>query len=140
MEKTIRIVAALILRADGMALVVRKRGTSAFMQAGGKLEPGETPQAALLRELQEELGLVIDADALTPFGYFEAPAANEPEHIVFADVFRIDLDDRDITAEAEIEDIRWISPSSPGDIILAPLTAEWIFPALLDQAGKIHAS
>lgn len=136
MEKIIRIVAALIIRADGMALVVRKRGTSAFMQAGGKLEPGETPQAALLRELQEELDLVVDTGALVPFGHFEAPAANEPGHVVVADVFRIDIGDQEISAAAEIEEIRWISPSAPGDIILAPLTSEWIFPSFLAPAKQ----
>ncbi len=131
MEKTIRIVAALILSPDGMALVVRKRGTSAFMQAGGKIEPGETSQAALLRELAEELELNIAADALVAMGQFEAPAANEPGYKVVADVFRIDVDHRPIEASAEIEEIRWISPADPGDMVLAPLTLNEIFPALL---------
>lgn len=136
MEKTIRIVAALILRADGMALVVRKRGTSAFMQAGGKIEPGETSQTALIRELAEELELNVAADALVAMGQFEAPAANEPGHKVVADVFRLDLDHRPIEASAEIEEIRWISPADPGDIVLAPLTLNEIFPALLAATKK----
>lgn len=130
MEKTIRIVAALILRADGMALVVRKRGTAAFMQAGGKIEPGETPQAALVRELHEELGLAVETVALEHLGIFEAPAANEPGYKVVADVFRIDVDNRPIAAAAEIEEIRWISPAEPGNIQLAPLTEHKIFPIL----------
>ncbi|MFT3991138.1 MAG: (deoxy)nucleoside triphosphate pyrophosphohydrolase [Luteolibacter sp.] len=34
---------------------------------GGKVETGETPQAALVRELEEELGVVVEVrDALTP--------------------------------------------------------------------------
>jgi 8-oxo-dGTP diphosphatase len=135
MENVIRIVAALILRADGLALVVRKRGTSAFMQAGGKIEPGETPQAALVRELSEELNLTVSADILIPMGNFEAPAANEPGHKVVADVFRIDIDDREIVAAAEIEEIRWTSPSDPSGIKLAPLTEHELFPALLASAA-----
>jgi 8-oxo-dGTP pyrophosphatase MutT (NUDIX family) len=56
----IRIAAALVCRGDRRMLLVRKRGTFAFMQPGGKIEPHETPAAALVRELAEELGLAVD--------------------------------------------------------------------------------
>jgi 8-oxo-dGTP diphosphatase len=56
----IRIAAALLIGPDGRTLLVRKRGTEAFMQAGGKIEAHEQPVHALARELEEELGLVID--------------------------------------------------------------------------------
>ena len=44
---TIRIAAALIRNERGEVLLVRKRDTQAFMQPGGKLEPGESAAAAL---------------------------------------------------------------------------------------------
>ncbi|MBB4242699.1 MULTISPECIES: NUDIX domain-containing protein [Rhizobium] len=53
MAKTIRIAAALVLRPDGKTLLVRKRGTIAFMQPGGKIEPRETAEAAVVRELSK---------------------------------------------------------------------------------------
>jgi len=36
---------------------------------GGKVEPGETPEAALVRELHEELALEVMADDLEPFTF-----------------------------------------------------------------------
>ncbi|MET2827115.1 NUDIX hydrolase [Mesorhizobium shangrilense] len=69
-ESPIRIAAAVIIDADGRLLLVRKRGTSAFMQPGGKIEPDELPINALVRELREELGLVIDPGAPSWLGSF----------------------------------------------------------------------
>lgn len=36
---------------------------------GGKIEPGETPEAALVRELHEELGITVAIDALRPITF-----------------------------------------------------------------------
>lgn len=36
---------------------------------GGKVEPGESPEAALIRELEEELAVSVEPDALDPFAF-----------------------------------------------------------------------
>lgn len=133
MKPTIRIAAAVIIRADGKALLVRKRGTKAFMQPGGKIEPGESPASALLRELIEEIGLHVSVEYLRPLGYFEAPAANEPGHMVSADVFLIECGNAQISSSAEIEELCWIDPEKPGDIAMAELTEHHILPAYLQK-------
>lgn len=39
---------------------------------GGKVEPGETPVTALIREIQEELGISLEASTLSPAGFAES--------------------------------------------------------------------
>jgi len=121
-ERVIRVVAGLITDPDGRLLLVRKRGTDRFMQAGGKPEAGETPRAALVRELQEELGLRVREDALEPVGAFVTEAANEAGHRLEADVFRLVVAEP-VSAQAEIEELRWCTPAEAAALgdRLAPL-------------------
>ena len=130
----IHIAAALLMRDDGMTLVVRKRGTKAFLQPGGKLEPGESPEAALHRELSEELVITGTLGEPVPMGQFTAAAANEAGALVVADLFLVHVSG-EIAPQAEIEEICWIAPASPGSIELAPLTRDEVLPALLRRAG-----
>ena len=80
----IKVVAALIRDEAGRVLLVRKRGTTAFMQPGGKRDPGEDDIAALARELAEELGCCLVRDTIQALGEFDAVAANEPGRRVHA--------------------------------------------------------
>ena len=123
----IRIAAALLLGPDGRTLLVRKRGTQAFMQPGGKIEADEQPVQALARELEEELGLQIDPAQARYLGVFSAPAANEPGFTVQAEMFLLSIDAA-VSPAAEIEEVRWIDPAGDSDLVLAPLTGEVILP------------
>ncbi|MFJ5285599.1 NUDIX domain-containing protein [Pseudomonas sp. NPDC088429] len=123
----IRIAAALLIGPDGRTLLVRKRGTTAFMQPGGKIEAHELPVHALARELEEELDLQIDPAQAIFLGQFSAPAANEPGCVVQADIFQLTIN-ADVSPAAEIEEVIWIDPATDGDVVLAPLTRDVILP------------
>lgn len=125
--RVIRIAAALLIGPDGRTLLVRKRGTLAFMQPGGKIEPHEQPVQALARELEEELGLKVDPAQAVHLGQFSAPAANEPGFVVQAEVFLLTTD-VPVSPAAEIEEVRWIDPAGDSQLLLAPLTGEVILP------------
>ena len=127
MPAIIRIAAALLLGPNGHILLVRKRGTQAFMQPGGKIDPGEQPLQALARELLEELGLRIDPAQARYLGVFSAPAANEPGFEVQADLFLVHIS-QPVVAAAEIEEVQWIDPQGDGGLVLAPLTRDLVLP------------
>ncbi|WP_443028878.1 MULTISPECIES: (deoxy)nucleoside triphosphate pyrophosphohydrolase [unclassified Sphingopyxis] len=76
-ENCLIVVAAAMVDRDGRVLVQqRPPGTSMaglWEFPGGKLEPGETPEAALIRELAEELGVEVDHACLAPACFASEP-------------------------------------------------------------------
>jgi 8-oxo-dGTP pyrophosphatase MutT (NUDIX family) len=126
--RRIHVAAAIVTDTAGRAVVVRKRGTTGFMQPGGKIERGESALAALIRELREELGLDVDVDATEFLGSYEAPALNEPGRTVRAEVFAL-VTDAELHPAAEIDAIHWLeSPSDTESVELAPLTLDVLLP------------
>lgn len=131
MTPTLSIAAAILLDQRQQMLLVRKRGTTAFMQPGGKVDPGEQPLDALIRELEEELGLVITPDAASFLGHYRAPAANEPGFMVDCALYRVAMSANDqALPAAEIEEAVWVALDEPCALELAPLTGEVIWPML----------
>ena len=126
-NNVISVVAALIRDEDGRVLLVRKRGTTAFMQPGGKRDPGESDIQALARELVEELGCGVAESSARPLGVFECAAANEPAHRVCAAVYAVDVAGP-IVPRAEIDQVVWVDPRVLPDLPLAPLTRDHVLP------------
>lgn len=124
------IAAAVIVDRAGRWLLVRKRGTTRFMQAGGKIDAGEGAAEALVRELREELELDLVVEQLTYVGRFHAAAANEAHHVVDAEVYLAPLAG-EVRAAAEIEEILWMAPSDAHTVALAPLTVDVLLPLLV---------
>jgi len=78
------VAACALIDADGRVLLARrpegKKMAGLWEFPGGKLHPGETPEAALIRELKEELGIDVSAACLAPFTF--ASHAYERFHLL----------------------------------------------------------
>jgi 8-oxo-dGTP pyrophosphatase MutT (NUDIX family) len=126
--RRIHVAAGIVTDSAGRAVVVRKRGTTGFMQPGGKIERGESALATLVRELREELGIEVMVDETEFLGSYEAPALNEPGQTVRAEVFALTTDAPLVTGN-EIEELHWLeSPADVNSVELAPLTLEVLLP------------
>lgn len=68
---TVLVVAVALIDADGRVLIAQrpegKKLAGLWEFPGGKVEPGERPEQALIRELQEELGIDVNEACLAPF-------------------------------------------------------------------------
>lgn len=103
-KKNIRVVAA-VIREDGRVFATQ-RGYGNYKDwwefPGGKIEPGETPEAAVVREIQEELGMKVAVDRfLTTVEY------DYPEFHLSMDCFFCHIEEGELTL-LEHEAAKWL--------------------------------
>ena len=71
MSKLLLVAACALVDGDGRVLLCKrpqgKQLAGLWEFPGGKVEPGETPEACLIRELKEELGIEVTQSCLAPF-------------------------------------------------------------------------
>lgn len=102
--------AAIILR--GRVLTARRRTAPAAVRRpgqrwefpGGKVEPGETREAALVREISEELGCRVEVT-----GWFDQYADVGRTHRLFVATARL-VDGEPVPREREHDALRWVGP------------------------------
>lgn len=77
---------ATFLEKNNLILAVSRKGTTNdFGMPGGKVDPGETPEQAAIRELAEETGLITTLDQIEPV--FDRPEETAQDRV--CRVFRI---------------------------------------------------
>lgn len=123
--KVIWVVAVALVGADGRVLMQRRRLSRAhgglWEFPGGKIEAGESPEAAAVREMQEELGTGLEISALQPVGFASdvahLPAPN-PAHVILLYCCRAWLGQ---PACLDAEEIGWFAPDCVGQLDMPPL-------------------
>ena len=105
--RTIRVVAGLLQREDGKVLITQRR-PQAFMPLkwefpGGKVEPGETDQQALSRELREELDIEVQVG-----DHFMGLKHAYPDFEVDFQVYACSIISGDLKKLA-VNDYRWVA-------------------------------
>jgi len=131
--KVVLVSAVALIDADGRVLLAqRPEGKSMaglWEFPGGKVEPGETPEAALIRELREELGIDTWASCLAPLTF--ASHAYDSFHLLMP-LFAC-RKWQGIVAPQEGQTLAWVRPADlrsypmpPADVPLIPILRDWL--------------
>jgi 8-oxo-dGTP diphosphatase len=125
------VVAAALVDAEGRILL-QQRSLDRSMPGlwefpGGKVEAGETPETALIRELREELGIDTDEACLAPAAFASHPV--DGQHMVL--LLYICRKWRGAPAALDAAALRWVRPA---DMFALPMP-----PADIPLIGLIDA-
>ncbi|WP_410219445.1 (deoxy)nucleoside triphosphate pyrophosphohydrolase [Paracoccus sp. (in: a-proteobacteria)] len=131
--RTVLVSAVALIDPDGRVLLARrpegKPMAGLWEFPGGKVEPGETPEAALIRELQEELGIETWNSCLAPLSF--ASHSYETFHLLMP-LFAC-RKWRGIVQPREGQELAWVMPKAlrdypmpAADIPLIPVMQMWL--------------
>lgn len=94
---------------DYKILSTRSRGKDAYYIPGGKREAGESDEAALIREIKEELTVDLLEDSIHYLGTWEAQAHGHASGILVKMTCYTAKYQGVLTAAAEIEEMAWLT-------------------------------
>ncbi len=131
--KLVLVAAVALIDADGRVLIARRPEGKAMAGLwefpGGKVEPGETPEAALMRELCEELGIETWASCLAPLTF--ASHAYDDFHLLMP-LFACRKWQGSPTPR-EGQALKWVRPADlraypmpAADLPLIPILRDWL--------------
>ena len=93
---------------NGKVLCVRTRGKDKFYIPGGKIDQGENPEDALIREIKEELNITLSKETIQPVVNITAEAHGFNGVQVEMQCF-FATHKGAISVNAEIEEMKWVS-------------------------------
>ena len=122
-KRTVLVAAAALIDADGRVLICQRPQGKALAGLwefpGGKIEPGETPEACLIRELHEELGIGVTHACLAPFVF--ASHAYESFHLLMP-LYLVRRWEGQVTAH-EHQATAWVKPNGLSAYPMPPADA-----------------
>jgi len=130
---TLLVSAAALIDRDGRVLLAQRPAGKSMAGLwefpGGKVEPNETPEAALIRELHEELGIDTWASCLAPLTF--ASHSYDDFHLLMP-LFAC-RKWQGIPHAREGQVLKWVRPADlrdypmpPADIPLIPILRDWL--------------
>lgn len=133
MTKIILVSAVALIDVDGRILLAQRPAGKSMAGLwefpGGKVETGETPEQALIRELQEELGINTWASCLAPLTF--ASHAYDDFHLLMP-LFACRKWEG-TPQSREQQELKWVYakdlrnyPMPPADVPLIPILRDWL--------------
>ncbi len=133
MTKVVLVSAVALIDADGRVLLAQrpewKSLAGLWEFPGGKVEPGETPEAALIRELDEELGISTHASCLAPLTF---ASHSYPDFHLLMPLFACRRW-QGTPQSREGQNLKWARvnelrdyPMPPADLPLIPILRDWL--------------
>ncbi|MCL3881420.1 8-oxo-dGTP diphosphatase MutT [Marivita sp. GX14005] len=131
--KIVFVSAVALIDPDGRILLTQRPEGKAMAGLwefpGGKVEPGETPEAALIRELHEEIGIDTWQSCLAPLTF--ASHAYENFHLLMPLFACRKWNGTPMSKEGQA--LKWVRanqlrdyPMPPADIPLIPILRDWL--------------
>ncbi len=121
--RTLLVAACAMIDVDGRVLLGRrppgKQLAGLWEFPGGKVEPGETPEACLIRELDEELGVKVTRACLAPFVF--ASHAYDDFHLLMP--LYLCRRWEGIAIAREHDALAWVKPAAMNDYPMPPADA-----------------
>jgi 8-oxo-dGTP diphosphatase len=118
--RIVLVAAVALIDADGRVLLAQrpegKPMAGLWEFPGGKVHPGETPEAALIRELDEELGIDVEESCLAPFTF--ASHAYADFHLLMP--LYVCRKWSGIVTPREGQQLKWVRPARLADYPMPP--------------------
>jgi 8-oxo-dGTP diphosphatase len=129
------VVAVALTDAQGRVLIAQrpfdKEHGGLWEFPGGKIEPGESPEAALVRELREELGVTVTPEQLEPLTFSSAGRATRHLLLLLYRCVAWQGEPRALDAAA----IRWVLPAALADYDMPPADRPFVS-VLMAERGR----
>lgn len=135
-RKRIEVVAA-IIRHEGRILAAQ-RGYGEFKDGwefpGGKMEPGETPERAIVREIEEELAVRVKPEVLLTTVEYDYPTFHLTMHCFLSTIEAGEIEMK------EHEALRWLAPDELDRVEWLPADVEVVEKLKAQPAGDVAMS